>query len=243
MISQETQQVLQKRYYPRIQQVVFDDFGWELAKRLGEDAVVLDAGSGPGSWVLQEHRQQIELLVGGDIYRPDTLRLDAFVVGRCAQLPFDRGAFDMVVAYLVLEHLDDPLSAFREFARVLKPGGWFCFKTPAVRTPLFLLSRLLPTSLHQRLKSCIGTDEADVFPTYYRANEVTRLERGLSQAGFHRDWLRTVDQTYAYMTQTRLTYALGLLYSRLTQQRLLSWLRNQIVGIYRLGDHGWTGAG
>ena len=142
----------------------------------------------------------------------------------------------MVVAYLVLEHLPHPESSFHEYARVLRPGGYFCFKTPALHTPLFLLARLLPTRLHKRLKSHIGIDEHDVLPTYYRANVLWELERSLALAGFHRDWLHTVDQTYAYLSHCRWTYVMGLLYSRITESPLLSCLRNQIIGIYRLGE-------
>ena len=236
MISEATRQALEKRYYPDLHQAVFGRFDAELSRRLPDGAVVLDAGSGPGSWILRDHRPRLGQLVGADVYVPDVSHLDVFVLANCAQLPFADNSFDMVVAYLVLEHLPDPLSAYREFARVLKPGGYFCFKTPAVRTPLFLIARLLPTAWHKRLKSRIGTDEEDIFPSVYRANVLRDLERDLAGTGFHRDWLCTVDQTYAYLPHTRWAYTLGLLYSRMTEWRAFAWLRNQIIGIYRLSE-------
>jgi len=238
MIDSETRRVLEARFYPDLEERVFGLFARRLAHCLPEGALVLDAGSGSGSWVLQEHRQRIGFLVGVDLSAPREPRLDGFVLGSCEALPFASASFDLVLAYLVIEHLPDPLRAFAEFARVLRPGGYFCFKTPAVHTPLFLLARLLPVSLHKRLKARIGTAEEDVFPTFYRANTPAALERGLSQAGFRREWLYTVDQTYAYLTQSPWTYTLGLLYSRLTNLAPLAWLRNQIIGIYRLPAEG-----
>lgn len=46
-----------------------------------------------------------------------------------ARLPFADGAFDLVVANLLLPWLPDPGDAFSEVARVLKPGGVFAFAT------------------------------------------------------------------------------------------------------------------
>ena len=239
MISVETRRALEARCYPQLQQVVFDRFERTLVARLTGAGLpdgprVLDSGSGPGSWILQDQRGLIPLLIGQDVYRPDTSQLDAFVLSRGEQLPFADESFDLITAYLVLEHLPEPERAFHEYARVLRPGGCFCFKTPAVRTPLFLLAKVMPTLMHRRLKSGIGTDPEDVHPTYYRANTVPRLERLLAEAGFRRDWLATVDQTYAYLPHTRFTYTMGLLYSRLTQCPPLAFLHNQIIGIYRM---------
>ena len=251
MLSEEAKRALEARYYPNLQEEVFGRFEAQFLACLADEscfpitvgrnktrpkggAMVLDAGSGPGSWILQLSRERIGLLMGADIYVPDVSRLDAFVLARCEQLPFAERTFDMVVAYMVFEHLPEPRLAFREYARVLKPGGYLVFKTPAVHTPLFLLAKLMPTRLHKRLKARIGTAEGDVFPTYYRANKLSSLERELSAAGFQRDWVYTVDQTYAYLSHARWTYALGLLYSRLTRWPILGWLRNQIIGIYRL---------
>lgn len=61
----------------------------------------------------------------------------AYVRGEAARLPFAPGAFDAVVACLVFEHIDDLDGAIAEVARVLAPGGRFCFflNHPLLQTP------------------------------------------------------------------------------------------------------------
>ena len=44
-----------------------------------------------------------------------------------AELPFDDGSFDLVFGHAVLHHLPDLPGAFREFGRVLRPGGVMAF--------------------------------------------------------------------------------------------------------------------
>jgi SAM-dependent methyltransferase len=44
-----------------------------------------------------------------------------------ASLPFDDGSFDLVFGHAVLHHLPDLSGAFREFRRVLRPGGVVAF--------------------------------------------------------------------------------------------------------------------
>jgi SAM-dependent methyltransferase len=43
-----------------------------------------------------------------------------------AELPFDAAAFDLVIAFMSLQDMDDPGGAVREAWRVLEPGGRFC---------------------------------------------------------------------------------------------------------------------
>lgn len=47
------------------------------------------------------------------------------VVGSAENLPFSNGEFDVAIMDAVLEHVPDASAAFREVARVLKPGGIF----------------------------------------------------------------------------------------------------------------------
>jgi len=49
------------------------------------------------------------------------------VVADAAALPFEDGMFDLVTAFMSLMDMDDPDAAIRETARVLEPGGRFCF--------------------------------------------------------------------------------------------------------------------
>jgi SAM-dependent methyltransferase len=55
-----------------------------------------------------------------------------------ADLPFDDDSFDLVVAFMSLQDMDDLEGAVREASRVLEPGGRFCF---AVVHPLVSAGR------------------------------------------------------------------------------------------------------
>ena len=58
----------------------------------------------------------------GPLVRSDALRL-----------PFLGGQFDGVLAIDALEHFSDEDRALREFARILRPGGWLALNLPAHR--------------------------------------------------------------------------------------------------------------
>lgn len=46
-----------------------------------------------------------------------------FVVATAAELPFESGAFDLVMSYASLHHWFEPISVFNEINRVIKAGG------------------------------------------------------------------------------------------------------------------------
>lgn len=51
--------------------------------------------------------------------------------GEAEKLPYEDGAFDLVTALDVVEHLDDDLAGLREMRRVLRPGGRALLFVPA----------------------------------------------------------------------------------------------------------------
>jgi SAM-dependent methyltransferase len=95
---------------------------------------VLDVGTGEGQLArLAAAVEGVEQVVGVD---PTTAQLGAarqraggpaYVRAEAARLPFDDAGFDVVVACLVFEHIDDVDAAIAEVARVLAPGGRFLF--------------------------------------------------------------------------------------------------------------------
>lgn len=89
---------------------------------------VLDIGCGPHGGLIG--------FVGCERYGADPLILDYLSLGypladhgiryahcRSEQLPFPTASFDTVVTVNALDHVDDPVEALREIARVLVPGG------------------------------------------------------------------------------------------------------------------------
>ncbi|MFD0578845.1 class I SAM-dependent methyltransferase [Dactylosporangium darangshiense] len=105
-----------------------DWYSW-LAERLPLAGRVLEVGAGTGKlWRHVDHLARGLRLTLTD-FSPamcEQLRLVPNAeVQRCdaAALPFRDAGFDTVIANHMLYHLDNPDTALREFARVLRPGG------------------------------------------------------------------------------------------------------------------------
>lgn len=113
----------QQRRWTKLLQFLMDD-------QIGME--VLDVGTGPGFLALQlaklGHRT-----TGVDIStemlriateKARTMKLDcSFVQGDAELLPFSFSSFDAVISRHLLGALSRPMHAYREWLRVLKPGG------------------------------------------------------------------------------------------------------------------------
>jgi len=96
---------------------------------------VLDAGCGPGSItvglaaavalgeVIGLDRAERQLMVACERAVEAGVGNVRFVRGDVYALPFPDGAFDAVLAHALLKHLRDPLTALKEFHRVLALDG------------------------------------------------------------------------------------------------------------------------
>ncbi|HUX05544.1 MAG TPA: methyltransferase domain-containing protein [Acidimicrobiales bacterium] len=104
----------------------FGRHAFEAARR-GASVVALDAGREEVEGVVATFAAMLE---AGELAE-QALHTGA-VQGDALHLPFSDAAFDRVICSEVLEHIPDDVSAMRELARVLRPGG-----TLAVTVPRF----------------------------------------------------------------------------------------------------------
>ena len=96
--------------------------------------------------------------------------------GDALDLPFADGAFDVVIASEILEHIPDDAAAIAELTRVVRPGG-----TVAVSVP-----RWLPERVCWALSDAYHEVEGGHVRIYARSQLVERLEStGLQMVGSH----------------------------------------------------------
>lgn len=95
---------------------------------------VLDVGAAGGgnTRVLREHGwQAVALEYGDEGARVAAERGLPVIRADATHLPLPDGAMDCVVAFDVLEHIEDHDTATREVFRLLRPGGTFLVAVPA----------------------------------------------------------------------------------------------------------------
>lgn len=140
-------------------------------------------------------------------------------VAAAESLPFEDGAFDLVTANMVMEHLPDPVAALREVRRVLAEGGRAVLHTPNFDYPPMRALPAMPQSLKDALAQLLERRERqDVFPTYYRFNRSRDIERAARAAGFEHVEIEAVESV-------PITWRLGPLAS--AELLLMRWLRRE----------------
>jgi len=93
--------------------------------------------------------------------------------------------FDVATMRMVVEHVSDPPRFVAALGRLVKPGGAAVVFTVDRRSPTALVSRLIPFTLHHRVKRMFWAgEEHDTFPVHYRMNTPGSLRQYFEQAGF-----------------------------------------------------------
>lgn len=172
----------------------------EIRARLRPGMRVLDLGCGRGG-ALEQLRAAIDHPLGVD---PDHRSLVEHrlpdlprAVASADALPLPAQSVDLVLASWVLEHLPQPLDAFREVARVLRPGGALIVLAPGAWSLPALVNRTLRPLQRWLVPRLYGRAEEDAFPVTYRANTRRRLADLAQRAGLQLDTFRAIeDPTY-----------------------------------------------
>ncbi len=151
---------------------------------------VIDFGAGRGEWLedpsdvrrgLRDIRDIASRIVGVDVdtaVRSNPYLDEAIVIDGHSAVPLPDQSADLVIADFVLEHLDHPSWMADESARLLRPGGWLCGRTPSRSGYIALASRLVPNGAHTTALSRLQPfrRSEDVFPTRYLINSIPQIE-------------------------------------------------------------------
>jgi SAM-dependent methyltransferase len=224
-------------WYPGYQQN-WDDllFRERILTTLRPESIVLDVGAGAGLVKQMNFRGLVNRVCGVDLDPRVTANpmLDEGRVADVNVIPYGDSIFDTVFADNVLEHLEDPLKVFQEVARVLKSGGVFLFKTPNKWHDMPTIARLTPHRFHQYVNRLRGREEADTFPTLYRANTVRTVNLLAAASGMCVERLDRIEGRPEYLRMNALTYLFGAGYERLVNASgALASLRILLVGALR----------
>jgi SAM-dependent methyltransferase len=165
----------------------------KLRKALGREPGVFDRGleigAGTGYFTLNLMRAGVlREAVATDISPGmlHTLSASAAELGlnvetrecEASSLPFDEGSFDIVFGHAVLHHLPDLGGAFREFRRVLRPGGVvaFCGEPSRQGDRISWLPKRGAMAVAPLWRALMGADERRSSENGAGASEEDRLE-------------------------------------------------------------------
>ena len=205
-----------------------------LAHLTAGDAL-LDAGCGR-YLTFSRDLSGVARVVGIDLERSlDTdNRAEPFgICGDIGRLPLAPATFDIIISRSVVEHLQNPVAVFEEFARVLRPGGKVVLITPNKYDYVSIIAALTPYSWHRAIVHRVfGVPEDDVYPTAYRANTAGTLKKLFAQAGFDNREIDMINHYPAYLMFSPILFRLGVLYERVTSLEMFRSLRGSILAVF-----------
>lgn len=186
------------------------------------DMVVLDLGAGRAGWYedhpdtharrFRQLRGKVREVIAADRDPIVTTNrsVDRTVVIEAGKVPLSSGSVDLVICDYVLEHVEQPSEFVSEIHRLLRPGGWFCARTPHRYHYVSLLARSLPEWLEQRIlsKAQPGRQYIDVFRKHYRMNTLSELNAAFEQFE---------DASFIYRSEPAYTFGSKIMYAAFDQ--------------------------
>ena len=120
---------LLRRYYSSDQHP-YRLFERHVEGMFSPSTVLLDAGCGRTVPVLRKYLGRVARLIGVEIvdFTDVPPGIESFQTD-LAHVPLPDGSVDLIMSRSVFEHLADPEDVYKEFARILRPGGAVVFLT------------------------------------------------------------------------------------------------------------------
>ncbi|MCE7949124.1 MAG: class I SAM-dependent methyltransferase [Chloroflexi bacterium CFX4] len=202
-----------------------------LAESIRPESTLLDVGCGRDSLAAEAVRSAARSvgidLVADDLRHNHTVQLP--ILANAYQLPFRAESFDVIASQWVVEHFPQPLNAFREMARLLRPDGKIILLTTNAHNYVPFLSRLVPEAARTfALTRLLRRPVHESHPTFYRANTRRALSRAAEQAGLRVAQIAYVGNPF-YMAFSLPLFRLALLYERLTDAPRLNRFKLYLI--------------
>jgi 2-polyprenyl-3-methyl-5-hydroxy-6-metoxy-1,4-benzoquinol methylase len=156
------------------------ELAWRLLATRGHPGRILEFGAGTGNFArrLLAERVVSEMTCADILPRPDDLPAGIDWMGADLNLPLavPEASFDTIVCIEVIEHLENPRAVFREFHRVLRPGGAVILTTPNQES----LRSLASLVLGRHFAAFLGAS----YPAHITALLERDLRRICAETGF-----------------------------------------------------------
>ena len=194
--------------------------------------VLVDAGCGRTAPVLRKYLGKVERLIGVELV--DFTNVPAGIEvhnADLAHLPLPDASVDLIISRSVFEHLTDPEAVYVELARVLRPGGRIVFLTANFWDYGTQVARLVPNRFHAKVVSTVeGRPEEDTFPTAYKTNTRSDIERLARLARLDLERIDYLSQYPNYLMFSGILFAVGMCYERLVSRfEILRGLRGWVL--------------
>ncbi len=222
---------LLRKYY-RSEAHPYRHFERKVDQLLRPQHVLLDAGCGRTAPILSQYRGRAAHLIGVDLVdfvgAPDDIELHN---SDLAHLPLADASVDLIMSRSVFEHLMDPEAVYKEFNRVLRPGGAVVFLTANMWDYGTLVARMVPNRMHSKIvKKVEGREEEDTFPTAYRTNTRKAVDRLAAAENFRVESFEYLSQYPNYLMFNGGLFFLGMCFEKLISRfEMLKYLRGWIL--------------
>ena len=134
---------------------------------------------------------------------------------------------------MVAEHVADPKAVLNKLNEILNPGGLVVIYTINKYSPVPIITRITPFSLHYRVKKFFwGGEEKDTFPVEYKMNTRKELSTLFMENNFSEESFVYLDDLSTF-TRFRILNLLDIWVWKLLNTVSIDYPEKNILGVYR----------
>ena len=210
-------ETLSIKFYPPMSykddNVIF--YEW-IKSYLKPDHIILDCGAGTGLLNPYNFKGHCKKVVGIDLDERVLKNplLDEAYVENFMYPYFPEQSFNIVFANNVVEHIKKPAEFLKEMKRILRPEGVLFIKTSNRWHYVGVIGSFTPHWFHRFYNKLRGVREEDVFPTFYKINQIIQIKNLGKKLNFNYE-IKFFEGRPEYLTLNPIMFFLGVIYERI----------------------------